>query len=128
MEYGARVCYKIQSNLLQMTTQYARNGGRLRELVVSKGLRNGWVFAIFISSRNNFPEIYRRVISCQEWRRGSPVVSTLDFQSEGWSFEPGLGRRFASLDKKHHSTLSHFTQVYKWVPTIIMLWGNLAME
>ena len=33
-----------------------------------------------------------------------------------------------SLDKKFYSTLSVFTQVYKWVPAIIMLGGNLAMD
>ena len=32
------------------------------------------------------------------------------------------------LDKKLYSTLSLFTQVYKWVPAIVMLGGNLAMD
>ena len=48
-------------------------------------------------------------------RRGGLVVSALDFQSGGWGFEPGLCRRVVSLDKKLYSTLSLFTQVYKWV-------------
>ena len=32
-----------------------------------------------------------------------------------------------SSDKKLYSTLSLFTQVYKWVPAVIMLGGNLAI-
>ena len=52
----------------------------------------------------------------------------LDFRSRGWWFEPGHCRRVVSLDKKLYSTLSLFTQVYKWVPAIIMLGGNLAMD
>ena len=38
------------------------------------------------------------------------------------------GGRVVSLDKKLYSTLSLFTQVYKWLPAIIMLGGNLAMD
>ena len=59
------------------------------------------------------------------------MVSALDFRSRGRWFEPGLCRRVVSLDKKLYSTLSLFTQVYKWVPAIIMLGGgggNLAMH
>ena len=52
------------------------------------------------------------------------VASALDFQSGGWWFEPSLCRRVVSLDKKLYSTLSLFTQVYKWVPAIIRLGGN----
>ena len=46
------------------------------------------------------------------------MVRTLDFQLEGWWFEPGLcrHRRVVSLDKKLFSTLSFSTQVNKWVP------------
>ena len=33
-----------------------------------------------------------------------------------------------SNDIYHVVTLSLFTQVYKWVPAIIMLGGNLAMD
>ena len=55
------------------------------------------------------------------------MVSALDFRSDGRWFEPGLCRRVASLDKKLYSTLSLFTQVYKSVPAIIMLGGNLAI-
>ena len=62
------------------------------------------------------------------WRRGGLVVSALDFRSGGRWFEPGHCRRVVSLDKKLYSTLSLFTQVYKWVPAIIMLGGNLAMD
>ena len=36
--------------------------------------------------------------------------------------------RVVSLDKKLYSTLSLFTQVYKWVPAIIMLAVDLAMD
>ena len=56
------------------------------------------------------------------------VVSALDFRSGGRWFEPGLCRRVVSLDKKLYSTLSLFSQVYKWVPAIIMLGDNLAMD
>ena len=56
------------------------------------------------------------------------MVCALDFRSRGRWFEPGHCRRVVSLDKKLHSTLSLFTQVYKWVPAIIMLGGNLAMD
>ena len=38
------------------------------------------------------------------WRRGSLVVSTMDFRSGGWWFEPSLCHRVVSLDKKVHST------------------------
>ena len=57
------------------------------------------------------------------------MVSALDVRSSGgrW-FEPSLCRRVVSSDKKLCSTLSLFTQVYKWVPAIIMLGGNLAMD
>ena len=63
-----------------------------------------------------------------KWRRGGLVVSALDFRSGDRRFEPGHCRRVVSLDKKLYSTLSHFTQVYKWVPAIIILGGNLAMD
>ena len=56
------------------------------------------------------------------------MVSALDFRSRGRWFEPGHRRHVLSLDKKLYSTLSLFTQVYKWVPAIIMLGGNLAMD
>ena len=56
------------------------------------------------------------------------VVSTLDFRSEGRLFVPGLCQCVASLDKKLYFTLCRFTQVYKWVPAIIMVGGNLAMD
>ena len=56
------------------------------------------------------------------------MVSALDFRFRGRWFEPGHCRRVVSLDKKLYSTLSLFTQVYKWVPAIIMLGGNLAMD
>ena len=49
------------------------------------------------------------------------MVSALDFQSGGRWFEPGLCRRVVSLDKKLYSTLSLFTQLYKWVTAIIMV-------
>ena len=62
------------------------------------------------------------------WRRGGLVVSALDFRSRGRWFEPGHCRRAVSLDKNLYSTLSLFTQVYKWVSAIIMLGGNLAMD
>ena len=56
------------------------------------------------------------------------MVSTLDFRSGGRCFKTSLCRRVVSLDKKLYSTLSLFTQVYKWVPVIIMLGGNLALD
>ena len=51
-----------------------------------------------------------------EWRCGGLVVSALDFRSGGRCFEPCLCRRLVSLDNKLYSTMSLFTQVYKWVP------------
>ena len=56
------------------------------------------------------------------------MVSALDFRSGGRWIEPGHCHRVVSLDNKLLSTLSLFTQVYKWVPAIIMLGGNLAMD
>ena len=56
------------------------------------------------------------------------MVSALDFWSGGRWFEPDHCHHVVSLDKKLYSTLSLFTQVYKWVPAIIMLGGNLAMD
>ena len=56
------------------------------------------------------------------------MVSALDFRSGGRLFEPIHCRHVVSLDKKLYFTLSLFTQVYKWVPAIIMLGGNLAMD
>ena len=56
------------------------------------------------------------------------MVRAVDFQFRGRWFEPGHCRRVVSLDKKLYSTLSLFTQVYKWVPAIIMLGGNPAMD
>ena len=50
------------------------------------------------------------------------------FRSKSRWFEPGHCRRVVSLDKKLYSTLSLFTQEYKWVPAIAMLGGNLAMD
>ena len=68
----------------------------------------------------------RVVYGCM-WKRGGLVVSALDFRSRGQWCEPGLCRRVVSLDKKIYFTLSLYTQVYKWVPAI-MLGGNLAMD
>ena len=51
------------------------------------------------------------------------MVSALDFRSGDRPFEPGYCRRVVFLDKKRYSTLSQFTQVYKWVPAIIILGG-----
>ena len=55
------------------------------------------------------------------WRPGGLVVSALDFQSVGQWFKPSLCCRVVSLVEKLYSALSLFTQVYKWVPLIIML-------
>ena len=52
------------------------------------------------------------------------MVSEFDFRSGGRWFEPHHCRRVVYLDKKLYFTLSLFTQVYKWVPTIIMLGGG----
>ena len=56
------------------------------------------------------------------------MVSALDFRSRGRWFEPGFCRRIVSLGKKLYSTLTLFSQVYKWLPAFIMLGGNLAMD
>ena len=74
------------------------------------------------------PAMFDQGLSYTLWSRGGLVVSALDFRSGGRCFEPGLCYRVVSLDKKLHSTLSLFIQVYKWVPAIIMLEGNPAMD
>ena len=56
------------------------------------------------------------------------MVCALDFRSGGRWFEHSHCCRAVSLDKKLYSTLSLFTQVYKWVPAIIMLGGYIAMD
>ena len=56
------------------------------------------------------------------------MVSALDVRSRCWWFEPGHCPCVVSLDKKLYSTLSLFTQMYKWVPAIIMLGGILGMD
>ena len=76
------------------------------------------------------PQIY---FCISDTRKSLPIssgigVSAMDFRSGGWWFEPSLCHGVVSLDKKLYSTLSVFTQVYKWVPAIIMLGGNLAMD
>ena len=43
-------------------------------------------------------------------------------------FEPSLCGHVVCLEKKLYSTLSLFTQVYKWVPAIVMPGGNLAID
>ena len=63
------------------------------------------------------------MVGNEMWRRSGLVVSTLDFRSRGRWFKPGHCRHVVSLDKKLYSTLALFTQVYKWVPAIIMLGG-----
>ena len=47
---------------------------------------------------------------------GGTVVSTWDFQLEGWRFKPGFCPSVVTLDKNLCITLSVSTQVYKWVP------------
>ena len=51
---------------------------------------------------------------------------TLDLEVRGSS----LAHRIVSLDKYLYSTLSLFTQVYKWVPMTysVLLGGNPAMD
>ena len=56
------------------------------------------------------------------------MVSALDFQSGVQRFNLGFYCDVISIDKKLFFILSLFTQVYKWVPAIIMLGGNLAMN
>ena len=48
------------------------------------------------------------------------VLSALDFRSEGWWFKAWSLLLVVSLDKKLYSTLSLFTQVYKWVPVTML--------
>ena len=55
------------------------------------------------------------------------MVSALHFRSRGRWFEPSLCCHVVSLDKKLYSTLSLLSQMYKWVPAIILLGGNFAM-
>ena len=63
-----------------------------------------------------------------QWRRGGLVVRALDSRSGGRWFETSHCHRVVSLDEELYSTLSLFTQVYNWVPAIIMLGSNLAMD
>ena len=56
------------------------------------------------------------------------MVSALEFRFGGRWFEPNLCRCAVSLDLKLYSTLSIFTQGYKWVLAIIMLGGKFAMD
>ena len=48
---------------------------------------------------------------------------TLDLEVRGSS----LARRVVSVHKKLYSTLSLFTQVYKWVPATYCWWGVVAI-
>ena len=43
-------------------------------------------------------------------------------------YSHGLSHRVVFLDNKRYFTLSLFTQVYKWVPEIILLRNNLVMD
>ena len=51
------------------------------------------------------------------------ALGTLDLEVRGSS----LVRHVLSLDKELSSTLSLFTQMYKWVPATYC-WGNPAMD
>ena len=53
-----------------------------------------------------------KVVYVNMLRHGGLVVTALDFRSGGRWFEPSLCRRVVSSDKKLHSTLSLFTQVF----------------
>ena len=66
------------------------------------------------SPSQGYPQHYDRRYTFFHLRRGGLVVGALDFRSRGRWFEPGHCRRVVSLDKKLYSTLSLFTQVYKW--------------
>ena len=68
------------------------------------------------------------VYSRKLWGCDGLVISPLDFRSGGQWFEPSLCRHVVAFDTKLYFSLSLFTQVYKWVPAIIMLGGNLAMD
>ena len=72
-----------------------------------EGIRKGYLF---------YQKCHIKGLGCS-----GLVVSALDFRSGGRWFEPGFSRRVVSLDKKLDSTLTLLTQVYKWVPAIIMM-------
>ena len=67
---------------------------------------------------------FQRNVGRKQWRLCGLVVSASDFRSGGRWFKSGLCHRVVSSDKKLYFTLSLFTQVYKWVPAIIMLGGG----
>ena len=56
------------------------------------------------------------------------MVSALDVRSGGRLFKPSLCRRVVALDKKLHTSLCIFTQVYKWVLAIIIPGDNLSID
>ena len=53
---------------------------------------------------------------------------TSDLEVGGSNLVTAIVLFLNSLDKKLYSTLFLFTQVYKWVPAIMMLGGNLEMD
>ena len=68
-----------------------------------------------------FSTLFSTSLPEQKWRRGCLVVCASDFRCRSRWFEPGHCRRAVSLVKKLYFTLSVFTQVYKWVPAIIIM-------
>ena len=68
------------------------------------------------------------LLNCDKIITGYSFSCTIHMHLPQQEFEPGHYHRVVSLDKKLDFALFLFTQVYKWVPVIIMLGGNLAMD
>ena len=94
--------------------------GNSTELLSKKKHRSGWSRGCAaLRSEYMFPQC--DVEACVAERL---TPGTLDLEVRGSS----LARRAFSLDKELYSTLSFFTQVYKWVTGDIPLGGNPAMD
>ena len=111
--------YAIQRHLMKdKNGEYSQFSINLQPFRESKWSLKGTV-SIFLYFRHKFAKFMLKCSS--HWRCSGLVVRALDFRSGGLWLEPSLCRRVVSLDKKLYSILSLFTQVYKWVPAIIML-------
>ena len=100
-------------------SKYSMNGTSA-ELLSKKKHRSGWSrgFAA-LRSEYMFAQCDVEAFVAERLTPG-----TLDLEVR----DSSLARRAFSLDKELYSTLSFFTQVYKWVTGDILLGGNPAMD
>ena len=89
--------------------------GNSTELLSKKRHRSGWSRG-FAAVRSEYMFAQCDVEACVAERL---TPGTLDLEVRGSS----LARCVFSLDKELYSTLSLFTQVYKWVPATFNCWG-----